>query len=146
MSYSGRYKIKKPEKYAGNANTVVYRSLWEKQAFKWCENNPKVKLWNSEEIVVPYKSTVDKKLHRYFVDLLIQLDNKETYLIEIKPKSQTIPPKKRSRKTKKYINEIVTYAKNQDKWEAATQFAEHKGWKFQVWTEETLKNLGIKIL
>jgi hypothetical protein len=146
MSYSGRYKIKKPEKYAGNANTVVYRSLWEKQAFKWCENNPKVKLWNSEEIVVPYKSTVDKKLHRYFVDLLIQLDNKETYLIEIKPKNQTIPPKKRSRKTKKYINEIVTYAKNQDKWEAATQFAEHKGWKFQVWTEETLKNLGIKIL
>ena len=146
MSYKGRYTLKNPEKYAGNANTVVYRSLWEKQAFKWCENNPKVKLWNSEEIVVPYKSTVDKKLHRYFVDLLIQLDNKETYLIEIKPKSQTIPPKKRSRKTKKYINEIVTYAKNQDKWEAATQFAEHKGWKFQVWTEETLKNLGIKIL
>jgi len=146
MSYTGRYTIKRPEKYAGNANTVVYRSLWEKQAFKWCENNPKVKLWNSEEIVVPYKSTVDKKLHRYFVDLLIQLDNKETYLIEIKPKNQTIPPKKRSRKTKKYINEIVTYAKNQDKWEAATQFAEHKGWKFQVWTEETLKNLGIKIL
>jgi len=146
MSYSGKYKIKKPEKYAGNPNSVVYRSLWERQAFKWCENNPKVKLWNSEEIVVPYKSTVDKKLHRYFVDLLIQLDNKETYLIEIKPQNQTVPPKKRSRKTKKYINEVVTYAKNQDKWEAATQFAEHKGWKFQVWTEETLKNLGIKIL
>jgi len=146
MSYSGKYKIKKPEKYAGNTNSVVYRSLWEKQAFKWCENNPKVKMWNSEEVVVPYKSTVDKKLHRYFVDLLIQLENKETYLIEIKPKNQTIPPKKRSRKTKKYINEVITYAKNQDKWEAATQFAEHKGWKFQVWTEETLKNLGIKIL
>ena len=146
MSYSGKYKIKKPEKYAGNPNKVVYRSLWERQAFKWCENNPKVKLWNSEEIVVPYKSSVDKKLHRYFVDLLIQMDNKETYLIEIKPKNQTIPPKTRSRKTKKYINEIVTYAKNQDKWEAATKFAKHKGWKFQVWTEETLKNLGIKIL
>ena len=146
MSYRGRYTIKRPEKYAGDASKVVYRSLWERQAFKWCENNPKVKLWNSEEIVVPYKSTVDKKLHRYFVDLLIQLDNKETYLIEIKPKNQTVPPKKRSRKTKKYINEVVTYAKNQDKWEAATQFAEHKGWKFQVWTEETLKNLGIKIL
>ena len=146
MSYNGKYKIKKPEKYAGNPNKVVYRSLWERQAFKWCENNPKVKMWNSEEVVVPYKSTVDKKLHRYFVDLLIELDNKEVYLIEIKPKNQTIPPKKRSRKTKKYINEVVTYAKNQDKWEAATQFAEHKGWKFQVWTEETLKNLGIKIL
>jgi hypothetical protein len=146
MAYNGKYKIKKPEKYAGNPNKVVYRSLWERQAFKWCENNPKVTAWNSEEVVVPYKCTVDKKLHRYFVDLLIQMDNKKTYLIEIKPKSQTQPPKARSRKTKKYINEQLTYIKNNDKWEAATQFAEHKGWKFQVWTEETLKNLGIKIL
>ena len=146
MAYKGKYKIKKPEKYAGNPTKVVYRSLWERQAFKWCENNPKVTAWNSEEVVVPYKCTVDKKLHRYFVDLLIQMDNKKTYLIEIKPKSQTQPPKARSRKTKKYINEQLTYIKNNDKWEAATQFAEHKGWKFQVWTEETLKNLGIKIL
>jgi hypothetical protein len=146
MAYKGKYKIKHPEKYAGNPNKVVYRSLWERQAFKWCENNPKVTAWNSEEVVVPYKCTVDKKLHRYFVDLLIQMDDKKTYLIEIKPKSQTQPPKARSRKTKKYINEQLTYIKNNDKWEAATQFAEHKGWKFQVWTEETLKNLGIKIL
>jgi len=146
MSYRGRYTIKRPEKYAGDAKKVVYRSLWERQAFKWCENNPKVKLWNSEEVVVPYVATVDKKLHRYFVDLLIQMEDKKTYLIEIKPKNQTVPPKKRSKKTKRYINEMITYSKNQDKWEAATQFAEHKGWKFQVWTEETLKNLGIKIL
>jgi hypothetical protein len=74
------------------------------------------------------------------------MDNKKTYLIEIKPKNQTQPPKKRSRKTKKYINEVTTYAKNISKWEAASDFAEYKGWKFQVWTEETLKNLGIKIL
>ena len=145
MSYKGRYKIKKPDKYAGDPTKVVYRSLWERNAFRWCEDNPKVKLWNSEEVVVPYVSTVDKKLHRYFVDLLIQMDDKQTYLVEIKPKNQTIAPKKR-RKTKKYINEVLTYAKNNDKWEAADQFAKHKGWKFQVWTEETLKNLGIKVL
>ena len=146
MAYKGKYKIKNPDKYAGNPNTVVFRSLWERNTFRWCENNPKVKLWNSEEIVVPYKSTVDKKLHRYYVDLLIQMENKETYLIEIKPKSQTQPPKPRSRKTRKFINEQLTYIKNNDKWEAADQFAKHKGWKFQVWTEETLKNLGIKVL
>ena len=35
---------------------------------------------------------------------------------------------------------------NQDKWKAASKFAEHNGWQFQVWTEETLKNLGIKVL
>ena len=146
MAYKGKYKIKNPDKYLGNPSKVVFRSLWERNAFRWCENNPKVKLWNSEEVVVPYKSTVDKRLHRYFVDLLIQMDNKETYLVEIKPKAQTMPPKKRSRKTKKYINEQLTFVKNQDKWEAADQYAKHKGWKFQVWTEETLKNLGIKIL
>ena len=146
MSYQGRYTIKRPEKYAGDAKKVVFRSLWERQAFKWCENNPKVKMWNSEEVVVPYKSTVDKKLHRYFVDLLIQMEDKSTYLVEIKPKKETSPPKKPKRKTKKYINEQLTFIKNQDKWEAAAEFAEHKGWKFQVWTEETLKNLGIKIL
>ena len=146
MAYKGKYKIKNPDKYLGNPSKVVFRSLWERNAFRWCENNPKVKLWNSEEVVVPYKSTVDKRLHRYFVDLLIQMDNKKTYLVEIKPKAQTMPPKKRSRKTKKYINEQLTFVKNQDKWEAADQYAKHKGWKFQVWTEETLKNLGIKVL
>ena len=146
MSYKGRYTIKNPDKYAGDAKKVIYRSLWERNAFRWCENNPKVKLWNSEEVVVPYVSSVDKKLHRYYVDLLIQMEDKKTYLIEIKPKKETQPPKKRSRKTKKYINEQLTYIKNNDKWEAANKFAEHNGWKFQVWTEETLKNLGIKVL
>ena len=146
MAYRGKYKLTKPEKYAGNPNNIVYRSLWERQAFKWCEKNPKVKMWNSEEVVVPYKSSIDKKLHRYFVDLLIQMEDKKVYLVEIKPKSQTLPPKKRSRKTRKYIGEVMEYAKNNDKWNAATEFAEHHGWKFQVWTEETLKNLGIKVL
>jgi len=146
MSYKGRYTIKNPDKYAGDAKKVIYRSLWERNTFRWCENNPKVKLWNSEEVVVPYISSVDKKLHRYYVDLLIQMENKKTYLIEIKPKKETQPPKPRSRKTKKFINEQLTYIKNNDKWEAANKFAEHNGWKFQVWTEETLKNLGIKVL
>ena len=146
MSYKGRYTLKKPEKYIGDAKKVVYRSLWEKQAFKWCENNPKVRAWSSEEIVVPYKCKTDGRLHRYFVDLLVELDNKDIILVEIKPKKQTVAPKNPKRKTKKYINEVMTYIKNTSKWEAANQYANHKGWKFQVWTEETLKNLGIKLL
>ena len=146
MAYKGKYTIKRPEKYIGDPSKVVYRSLWERNTFRWLEENPKVKGWNSEDMVVPYKSTVDNKLHRYYVDLLVEMNNKEIYLIEIKPKKETIPPKKRSRKTKKYITEVLTYARNNDKWEAADAYAKHKGWKFQVWTEETLKNLGIKVL
>ena len=98
MAYKGRYKLKHPEKYVGDGNKVVYRSLWERNTFRWCENNPKVKSWNSEEVVVPYKSTVDKRLHRYFVDLLIEMDNGKVFLVEIKPKAQTIAPKKKGRK------------------------------------------------
>ena len=145
MAYKGRYKIKKPEKYLGDYSKVVYRSLWERQTFKWCESNPSVKAWNSEEVVIPYKCKTDNKLHRYFVDLLVEMDNGKIILVEIKPKSQTQPPKKK-RKSKKYINEVTQYVKNQSKWEAANQFANHKGWKFQIWTEDTLSNLGIKLL
>jgi len=146
MSYNGSFKITKPEKYMGDYTKVVYRSLWERQCFKWCENNPNVKAWNSEEVVVPYLSRADKRMHRYFVDLLVEMTSGEIFLIEIKPKIQTKPPVKPKRKTKKYINEVVTYVKNQDKWESADKFAKHKGWKFQIWTEDTLKNLGIKLL
>ena len=124
---------------------MVYRSLWERQTFKWCESNPRVKSWNSEEVVIPYKCKTDNKLHRYFVDLFVEMDNGKVILVEIKPKSQVSPPKKR-RKSKKYINEVTQYIKNQSKWEAANQFAKHKGWKFQIWTEDTLNNLGIKLL
>ena len=146
MAYKGRYKIKNPDKYLGNPTNVIFRSLWERNTFRWCENNPKVRAWSSEEIVVPYKCKVDNKLHRYFVDLYVEMNNGQTILVEIKPKKETLPPKQPKRKTKKCLNEVITFSKNQDKWEAADQYARHKGWKFQVWTEETLKNLGIKVL
>ncbi len=146
MSYKGKYTIKNKEKYAGDYTKVVYRSLWERQTFKWCDNNPNVRYWNSEEIVIPYKFQVDKKVHRYFTDLFIEMKDGKRFLIEIKPKKETVPPKKGKRKTKRYAQEAYTFIKNQDKWEAANQYAEHKGWKFQVWTEDTLKGLGIKLL
>ena len=83
MAYKGKYKIKNPDKYLGNPSKVVFRSLWERNAFRWCETNPKVKLWNSEEVVVPYKYQVDKKLHRYYVDLLVQEYIKVDYDIRV---------------------------------------------------------------
>ena len=66
MSYSGRYKVSNPKKYKGNYTNVIYRSLWEKSAFKWCDQNPKVKSWSSEEVIIPYLYEVDQKYHRYF--------------------------------------------------------------------------------
>ena len=146
MAYSGRYKVKNPKKYEGDFNKIKYRSLWERQAFKWCDGNPSIIGWSSEEVVVGYRCQTDNKMHRYFVDLFIRMKDGKCYLIEIKPKAQTLPPKQKSRKSKKYLREVMTYGKNQSKWKAATAFAHKRGMIFQVWTEETLKGLGIKLL
>lgn len=146
MTYKGIYRVKNIQKYKGDYSKVVYRSLWERQTFKWLDENPDVIGWSSEEIVVPYICKTDGRMHRYFVDLFVNFKNGKTYLIEIKPKKQTEVPKQPSKKTPRYIAEVMGYAKNISKWETATQYCEKRGWTFEVWTEETLKGLGIKIL
>jgi hypothetical protein len=141
-TYSGKYKVKDPTRYKGDHANVVYRSMWERQCFAWCENNSEIKEWSSEEIVVPYYYEVDKKYHRYFIDLKITFNNGKTILVEIKPEKETAPPK-RPDKTKRYLNEALTYVKNQNKWQAANEFAKDRGWEFQIWTEKTLEKLNI---
>src|SRR5210317_2552156 len=142
MAYSGRYKVKNISKYQGDPDKVTYRSSWEKACFVWCDQNPNVKKWSSEEVVVPYKWDVDKRMHRYFVDLKITFTNGKTILVEIKPAKETEPPKKPN-KSKRYIGEAMTYVKNMNKWEAANSFAKDRGWTFEIWTEHTLKSMGI---
>jgi len=141
MAYSGRYQVMNPKKYKGDHSNVIYRSMWEKYVFMWCDSNPKVKAWSSEEIVVPYYYDVDKRYHRYYPDLKIVMEG-QTILVEIKPKKETEPPKGQ-RKTKQYINEGLTYVKNMNKWEAANNFCKDRKWEFQIWTEETLYSMGI---
>lgn len=146
MAYRGKYSPSNPSKYRGDMTNIVYRSLWERQFFKWLDENPQIKCWSSEEVVIPYRCKTDGKVHRYFVDVKFELTNGVVYLIEIKPKKEIDPPKNPGRKTKKYITEVMTYAKNISKWEAAKEYAADRGWKFEVWHEDTLKGLGIKIL
>lgn len=146
MAYKGKYKPMKPQKYVGDATKIVYRSLWERQAFRWIENQPWIVEWNSEEVVIPYVCQTDKKVHRYFIDLYFKTEDGKMYLIEIKPKRETMPPKLGKKKTKKYLSESLTYIKNQSKWKAATEFAKDNGAIFEVWTEDTLKGLGIKLI
>ena len=139
MVYSGIYQVKNKEKYKGDSSSVVYRSLWEKAVFAWCDKNPKVKGWSSEEVVIPYYYDVDKKYHKYYVDLKIIFEDK-TLLVEIKPEKETVPPVGPKR-TKRYITEGLTYVKNMNKWEAANEYAKDRKWEFQVWTEKTLQEM-----
>jgi len=86
---------------------------------------------------------VDKRYHRYFMDLKITFKDGKTILVEIKPEKETSPPSFNGRKTKRYINEGLTYVKNMNKWAAAQKFAQDNGYEFQIWTENTLKSMGI---
>lgn len=138
--YKGKFLPKNTKKYKGDPTTIIYRSLLERRFMVMLDENQNVILWNSEEVIVPYFFEVDKKMHRYFIDFFIRMKCGETtrdYLIEIKPKSQTqIPKSPKKRKTRRYINECLTYLKNQAKWEAATAFAKHNNMEFRVVTEK----------
>jgi hypothetical protein len=139
----GFFKPKNPKKYNGDSTNIVYRSSWELRVMKWLDEHPKIIWWNSEELVIPYRSPVDNKMHRYFPDFIAKMRQKDglvmTYVIEIKPDSQTKMPTQK-RKTKRYLQEAATYAVNQEKWRAADIFCQEHGWKFLVLTE---KHLGI---
>ena len=110
----------------------------------WFDLNPSILRWNSEEIVVPYISPVDGNPHRYFVDFIIEYktaDNKiKKTLIEVKPDKQTRPPTPpKNGKTKRFLEEIMTYTVNQAKWKAAKLYAERNGIDFQILTENHIK-------
>lgn len=140
--YKGKYRIANPKKYKGDIQEVVYRSSWELRFMKWCDYSPSILEWGSETVIIPYKSPVDSKIHRYFVDFYIKVldkNNKTTkYLVEIKPEKYTKPPVIPQRKTKQFIEEVFTYGVNQAKWKAANEFCLDKGMKFLVLTENDL--------
>lgn len=106
---------------------------------KWCDLNENIIEWGSEELSIPYKSPVDNRIHRYFPDFYLKLNNKK-YLIEIKPSRFTQEPKVPKRKTKRFIEEVKQYGNNIAKWESATEFCLDNGWEFKIITE---KELGI---
>lgn len=141
-NYKGRYRVNNPGKYAGDPTGVIYRSLWELKFMKWCDTNSSVLEWGSEEIIIPYLSPIDNRIHRYFVDFYIKIRDKhgnvQKYLIEIKPSKFTRPPQKPERVTKRYIQEVMTWGVNQSKWKNATDFCENRGWKFEILTESDL--------
>ena len=145
MSYKGRYRPSNPKKYKGDSSNIISRSLWERKFMVYCDNQTKILEWGSEEIVLPYRSPIDNKVHRYYPDFYIKVRESngkiKRYIIEIKPKKQTVEPKMKKRKTKGYIYEVYEYAKNQAKWKAAEEFCKDRMWEFKVLTED---ELGIK--
>jgi hypothetical protein len=111
---------------------------------RWCDGNVNILKWSSEEVVIPYKSPIDNRFHRYFPDFYVKMKSStgkiEERLIEVKPQKQVKGPTIQKRRTKKYIAEVYEFAKNQAKWKAAESFCKDRKWNFQIITE---KELGI---
>ena len=145
MAYRGKYQPSYPKKYKGDPTNIVYRSLWERKFMNYCDLNENVLEWGSEELALPYRSPLDNRIHRYFPDFYIKVRESngqiQKYIIEVKPKKQTIEPKVQKKKTRGYIYEVREWARNQAKWKVAPEFCEDRQWKFKIITED---ELGIK--
>ena len=141
----GVYTPKNPSKYKGDPTNIIYRSSWELKFMNYCDNNAVVLEWGSEELFIPYISPVDNKRHRYFPDFYIKVKEKsgkiQKYLVEVKPQYQVNGPVPQKRMTKRYLNEVMTYAVNQAKWKYAREYCEDRLIEFKIITEE---ELGIK--
>jgi hypothetical protein len=127
--YQGYYAPKFPEKYRGDAENIIFRSSWEKIAFQWCDLNPRVVAWASEELEIEYFMKGGRYPRRYYPDLLIYFGRGETLMIEIKPSEQKQNPN----------------YKNRCKWAAARAYCGARGWTFRIWDEKTIAILRTKV-
>ena len=132
----GYYTPKNPTKYVGDITKIVYRSSWELKFNQFLDNNPNILKWGSEPFPIPYIKVTDNKIHNYFPDYYIMIQQKSgavvEELIEVKPASQTRPSRSRNQKNKLY--EDIQYAINTSKWQSAVK-----------WCEDVYKRTGRKI-
>jgi len=151
----GWYKLKNLDKFVPShddymksfnesTGSVEYKSGLELKAFQFCDINPKIKSWACEPFAIKYVKPTDNKIHRYFPDLLVTFETGQTFLIEIKSSSETVPPKKPKKisikSEKNYKKALTTYAINSAKWKEAGKFCEEKEIKFIFLTELQLNS------
>jgi hypothetical protein len=131
MAYSGKFSPKNTNKYLGDPTNIWYRSLWERRVMVHLDDNPSVIEWSNEEIIIPYLSPIDNSWHRYFPDFFVRVRNKTGI-------SESVPPQKKTKITRSYIKEVVTWGVNEAKWKAAVEYCKDRNWKFRVITEDDL--------
>lgn len=146
--HQGKYRPTNPSKYRGDPRNIIYRSGWELKLMRRLDLDKNVIQWSSEENVLTYKSPIDNRYHRYFVDMWVMFRSSEgtieEALIEVKPHKQTIPPRplpKGKKPTKSFMREVVEWGKNSAKWAAAREYCHKRGMKFIIMDEYAL---GIK--
>ena len=133
---------RKPEKYIGDVNNIIARSSWEIAVLNFFDNNPSIISYCSEEVIIPYVCGTDNSIHRYYPDFVVKYKTREgdekMAVVEVKPAKQTVPPVKPKRQSKHYVNECMTYIKNQSKWKAAKEYARKNHMDFIILTEHEI--------
>jgi hypothetical protein len=134
----GRFTPKNPQKYIGtNISKITFRSSWEYQFMKVCDEHPYILQWASEAIKIPYKHPISGKWTLYVPDFIVVYANKQlkTYceMIEVKPMREVPGYTGKVSKNTKLI-QIV----NKAKFTAGIMFCKKRGWHFRIATEQQL--------
>ena len=136
-----------PEKYTGKyKQNITMRSSWELAFVRYCDRNSNILEWSNEEKIVIYKSPIDHRNHRYFIDFYIKVKQPsgktKEFLVEIKPYNKTIKPvltEKMQQKTK--VTLVKEWGVNTAKWTAARSYAQQHNMIFKIVTEKDLLNI-----
>ena len=123
------------------------RSSWEYEFFLALLTNGKVISLSSEETIITYRYSVDKRKHRYFMDFTYETvsskGKKQKWLCEVKPfyRTQKPDPNNKSGKKKKrtYVMESLEYMKNMNKWSATLKYCKKHNYRFVFLTDDPTK-------
>ncbi len=156
-THKGKFRPSKPKKYVGNVNEIVYRSGWELQFMMLLDANDTVQKWASEELIIRYFDPVSNRVRRYFPDFIVEQTKPdktiEKKIIEIKPMNEVVKPvRRKGQRMATFMEQTMTYTRNQAKWRYAKKWAEANGFKFYVVTKSkndkfiqlTEKDLGLE--
>ena len=131
--HQGFYNPRNPQKYIGTGQ-IIYRSSIEAKFMRFCDDNPNVIKWGSENVIVEYYDTILQKKRKYYVDNFVVIKEGNVlkkYLIEIKPLSQTKKPiDTKKRKKAHLLYEQCAFETNMCKWKTANEYAKNIGAEF----------------
>jgi hypothetical protein len=141
---------------------LYYRSGLELKMMVWLDNKKEVIRWGAECIKVPYQLThyesngdINLKSHVYYPDfyyeLLLSDGTISKVISEVKPmkeyidviklqeKKLTFPENGTSKGLKNFEYTLKMAQKNNEKWQSMIKWADMKGWKFIIITEDHFK-------
>lgn len=142
----GLYTPIHPEKYLGDPTKIRFLSAWELRFMQFCDKNPDVTQWGSEEFKIPYFNPVKRKVCMYIPDFIVRYrkgDKIITEVIEIKPAKEAVLKPKMSNYDK------VCLVINTAKWQSARIYCDKYGVTFRILTERgsmTVDQKGLPVV